>query len=199
MSRRERHEERFVFLAGALALDLVNTVLVDGGALVDTVATPEELAHWVAASPLDGAPSAIPPAVHARTLAIRHAVRAWVDAVVEGGPVPDATIETLNAVLAAGPGTELTRGPEGALRYGVRTDLDADPAVLPWLLADAGARLFAGDRLDRLRRCANHDTCVLVFLDTSRNRARRWCSMEVCGNRSKVAAHEARRRRSSSS
>jgi predicted RNA-binding Zn ribbon-like protein len=45
-----------------------------------------------------------------------------------------------------------------------------------------------------LRRCANHDTCVLMFLDTSRSHTRRWCSMELCGNRSKVAAHDARSR-----
>ncbi|MDD7942516.1 CGNR zinc finger domain-containing protein [Actinomycetospora lutea] len=73
-------------------------------------------------------------------------------------------------------------------------DLSADAGALPWLLADAGARLLTGTMTDRLRRCANHDACVLVFLDTSRNRARRWCSMEMCGNRSKVAAHESRAR-----
>jgi predicted RNA-binding Zn ribbon-like protein len=35
---------------------------------------------------------------------------------------------------------------------------------------------------------------VLLFLDTSRSHTRRWCSMEQCGNRSKVAAFNARSR-----
>jgi predicted RNA-binding Zn ribbon-like protein len=37
----------------------------------------------------------------------------------------------------------------------------------------------------RVRACES-DTCQWLFLDTSRNRSRRWCDMKVCGNRSKV-------------
>jgi predicted RNA-binding Zn ribbon-like protein len=40
----------------------------------------------------------------------------------------------------------------------------------------------------RIRKCAN-PRCVLYFRDTSRTGRRRWCSMAVCGNRMKVAAH----------
>ena len=36
-----------------------------------------------------------------------------------------------------------------------------------------------------LKKCSNHK-CCLYFVDTSRNHSRRWCSMEICGNRSKV-------------
>jgi predicted RNA-binding Zn ribbon-like protein len=34
--------------------------------------------------------------------------------------------------------------------------------------------------------------CTLIFADHTRRRARRWCSMAVCGNRAKQAAHRAR-------
>jgi predicted RNA-binding Zn ribbon-like protein len=37
--------------------------------------------------------------------------------------------------------------------------------------------------------------CTLLFLDRTRARARRWCSMAVCGNRAKQAAHRTRTRR----
>jgi len=113
---------------------------------------------------------------------------------VTDGAVPDSTVATVNAILRTGPGAELRRAADGELRRELRVDLHEDAALLPWLLADAGARLLVGDRAKLLRRCANHDTCVLVFLDTSRSRTRRWCSMELCGNRSKVAAHARRRR-----
>ena len=76
----------------------------------------------------------------------------------------------------------------------LRVDLGRDATPVPWLLADAAADLMAGDGMPRLRRCANHGMCVLLFLDTSRSHTRRWCSMELCGNRSKVAAHSARAR-----
>jgi predicted RNA-binding Zn ribbon-like protein len=41
---------------------------------------------------------------------------------------------------------------------------------------------------DRIRQ-GDDETCVLWFLDTSKNGRRRWCSMARCGNRAKVAAH----------
>jgi predicted RNA-binding Zn ribbon-like protein len=61
---------------------------------------------------------------------------------------------------------------------------------LDWLLAAvarSGAEIIAEGARARLRLCANPH-CGLFFYDDSRTRRRRWCSMAVCGNRSKVAA-----------
>jgi predicted RNA-binding Zn ribbon-like protein len=61
---------------------------------------------------------------------------------------------------------------------------------LDWLLAAvarSGAEIIAEGPRARLRLCANPH-CGLFFYDNSRTRRRRWCSMAVCGNRSKVAA-----------
>lgn len=52
----------------------------------------------------------------------------------------------------------------------------------------AAADLLISDLLPRLRECSGRD-CSRLFLDTSRNGSRRWCSMETCGNRSKVRRH----------
>ena len=46
---------------------------------------------------------------------------------------------------------------------------------------------------ERLRTCASA-TCADVFVDGSRNRSRRYCNPETCGNRANVAAYRARRR-----
>jgi predicted RNA-binding Zn ribbon-like protein len=65
-------------------------------------------------------------------------------------------------------------------------------------VARAMADLIARGAGDEIKRCAN-PRCFLYFLDRSRARRRRWCSMAVCGNRMKVAAHarrHGRRRRS---
>ncbi|MTH51874.1 CGNR zinc finger domain-containing protein [Bacillus mangrovi] len=40
--------------------------------------------------------------------------------------------------------------------------------------------------LERIRKC-NHEECKLYFVDTSKGGKRRWCSMELCGNRKKAA------------
>jgi|SRR5882724_1849980 len=39
--------------------------------------------------------------------------------------------------------------------------------------------------LDRIKECGADD-CGWMFLDTSKNRSRQWCSMQTCGNLSKV-------------
>jgi predicted RNA-binding Zn ribbon-like protein len=49
----------------------------------------------------------------------------------------------------------------------------------------------------RLKSCANA-TCGWVFYDRSKNRSGRWCSMEVCGNRTKTRAYRRRRQATSS-
>ena len=56
------------------------------------------------------------------------------------------------------------------------------------------ADLLTAPELARVRLCGGTD-CGWLFLDTSPNRGRRWCSMEACGNRAKARRHYARRRR----
>jgi len=67
----------------------------------------------------------------------------------------------------------------------------AASAVLSTIARDA-IEVLTGPTAGRLRECAAGD-CQLVFLDTSRPGARRWCSMERCGNRHKVRALRSRR------
>jgi predicted RNA-binding Zn ribbon-like protein len=54
-----------------------------------------------------------------------------------------------------------------------------------WPLARQSAELLVGGTLARVRECAADD-CRWLFLDTSKNRSRRWCDMKSCGNRAKV-------------
>jgi predicted RNA-binding Zn ribbon-like protein len=64
-----------------------------------------------------------------------------------------------------------------------------------WPVAHAATALLTSGDLDRLKLCAG---CHWVFLDSSRNHSRRWCTMEVCGTDEKkrryVAKRAARRR-----
>ena len=52
---------------------------------------------------------------------------------------------------------------------------------------DAAGLLTSKDRY-RVGKCMD-DKCGWLFLDTSRNRSRRWCSMKDCGNRAKARQH----------
>ena len=65
---------------------------------------------------------------------------------------------------------------------------EADAPVL--LIAQAAVDLLTRGEQPRLRRCAS-ETCRWLFLDTSKNRTRRWCDMKTCGNREKARRYSA--------
>ena len=71
-----------------------------------------------------------------------------------------------------------------------------DQPIHVWLGAYAAmglAMVVASEGFDRLKVCQG-DRCEDVFVDRSKNRSRRFCSAEVCGNRSSVAAYRKRQR-----
>ena len=65
------------------------------------------------------------------------------------------------------------------------------PADLRAPILDGAADLLSEQDTHRLRQC---EACVVYFFDTSKKGSRRWCSMNICGNKLKVAAYQRRRR-----
>jgi predicted RNA-binding Zn ribbon-like protein len=56
------------------------------------------------------------------------------------------------------------------------------------------AKLIWDEDFAQIKACEGR-RCTLLFADHTRGRARRWCSMAICGNRAKVAAHRKRPKR----
>ena len=73
-------------------------------------------------------------------------------------------------------GTRLRRAGAG-LRRTVTTD-HVGAGVLRLRIADAALALLTSDHAERLKSCP---ACGWFFVDTSKNRSRRWCSMSTCG------------------
>ncbi len=95
-------------------------------------------------------------------------------------------IEPVNEILRITEGHDELAAQDGIWKI----EFVAREGGLDWLLAAvarSGAEIAAEGARARLRLCANPH-CGLFFYDNSRTRRRRWCSMAVCGNRSKVAA-----------
>jgi predicted RNA-binding Zn ribbon-like protein len=67
-----------------------------------------------------------------------------------------------------------------------------DPEAFWALIAEAVVSLFADTDHSRMRKCP---LCVVHFLDTSKKGSRRWCSMNICGNKVKVARYQRRKRK----
>jgi predicted RNA-binding Zn ribbon-like protein len=99
-------------------------------------------------------------------------------------------VAELNRLMAAHP--MLTRMKENGRVASTEVWFETrEPQNLLAPLAYSAVRLFADVDRKRVRKCGQ---CVLHFYDTSKKGTRRWCSMELCGNRKKVAAYAARRR-----
>jgi predicted RNA-binding Zn ribbon-like protein len=69
-----------------------------------------------------------------------------------------------------------------------RTALDR----MLWPIALSAAELLTSADLARVRQCGG---CDWLFVDTSRNHLRRWCSMSACGNRAKARRFMERKRK----
>lgn len=190
--------------AGSLPLDFANTLdnradpapeehLPDYAALLTfalatgTISSEQHaaLAALATADP-DGARR-----VHADALAVREAIFRVFAALADERLPADADLATLNrahAEAAAHGGVAAVGAGE---RFSWRWDETPNLARPLWPLVRAAVELLLGGDLHRVRECAADD-CRWLFLDTTRNRSRRWCSMQTCGNRAKV--HEFRRR-----
>jgi len=125
-------------------------------------------------------------------------LRAPLRAVIEAGEAhggEDEVVARAGALVArAGEAPMLTRDDAGRWRWTVAPRPDATLADRLALLTGVG--LLAVLRVldaERFRDCAAAD-CSGVFVDTSRAGRRRYCMPDLCGNRTHVAAHRARRR-----
>jgi predicted RNA-binding Zn ribbon-like protein len=61
-----------------------------------------------------------------------------------------------------------------------------------WPVTQSAVDLLSSDQRDRVGQCGDDRGCGFLFLDTSRNHSRRWCSMDSCGNRAKASRHYSR-------
>jgi predicted RNA-binding Zn ribbon-like protein len=132
-------------------------------------------------------------AVYERAIATREALYGVFSSVARGAEPPAADLGALNAALGAA--TAPTRlVPMGT---GFRRDwLDAKDD-LGWLLhpiVRSAADLLTSPELARLKECPGSPGkgCNFLFVDTTKNRGRRWCSGSSCGNRARLHRHYAR-------
>jgi predicted RNA-binding Zn ribbon-like protein len=154
----------------------------------DELATPAELADWLAGQGLISAGTPAGDADLREAHALRDALRgALASRTGQGWKGLAGANQTL-----AGLSLRVELGADGTPRLRPVAG-GAAPAALSRLAAGAAAAAADGS-WPRLKMCAAPD-CRWVFHDTSRNGLGRWCSMRVCGNRGKTRAYRQRHRR----
>ncbi len=199
-------------LLGNLCLDFINTLddrfsdkpkelLADYSDLAKFgeeagVLTPAQYKYFLENAPLKGDDSE-------RALRsarkLREALYKIFRALMNHQPAPQAAMDTLNAKIHdAALHSQLvqTETASGARACEWRfDDLTSSFEGILWPITRAAADLLASPNLELVRACSS-PTCQWLFLDTSKNHRRRWCSMRLCGNRAKVKDFYARKRES---
>jgi predicted RNA-binding Zn ribbon-like protein len=194
-----------IVVAGHPALDLLNTVASPAGEPVEFLADGAALVRWLVASGLLDAAGGSRvarrfarselDAAARRVVGLREWLRPLVRRAAETGAarLSPSELHRLNAALA-GAARVASLVPSGR-GYAVGRALRWEsPDALLVLVAEAIADLVATARFALVRECAGPG-CTLWFLDRTKAHRRQWCSMAVCGNRAKVAAHRRRARR----
>jgi predicted RNA-binding Zn ribbon-like protein len=129
----------------------------------------------------------------AEAIGLREATYRAFAAIAHGG-IPDAAdLRVLQRAYAeAMAHASLLSGP-------VRFDWTWDDQAVEldrawWPMARSAVELATAGPLDRVKQCAGSSGCGFLFFDTSKNRVRRWCSMDECGWQEKARLQTARRR-----
>jgi predicted RNA-binding Zn ribbon-like protein len=123
----------------------------------------------------------------AQVLQLRETIRAMLGAMASKRSLRAQWVAEVNQALASGAGASRLLRQDTGWRLGLSPG-PAGPLRVLTPIARAIADLVVSGQSVEIRKCAN-PRCVLYFRDRSRTRRRRWCSMAVCGNRMKVAAH----------
>jgi predicted RNA-binding Zn ribbon-like protein len=201
-----QHRPPAIFVAGSLGLDFLNSIATPVDRPVDWLDSGDGLLRWLAqaklvpADALDELKARATPGELDKVAGQARALREWFRSFVRkhmGRPLAPKAFREL------GPLNRLLERDEAFSRISRQRHSDGDrlelrvmrrwrsPESLLLPIGEALAKFVCEEDFTDLKACEGH-SCTLVFADHTRRRARRWCSMAICGNRAKQAAHRNR-------
>ncbi|MGB6756876.1 MAG: ABATE domain-containing protein [Xanthobacteraceae bacterium] len=199
-----QHRPPAIFIADSLGLDFLNSIATPVDTPVDWLDSGDGLLKWLAQAKL--VPVNALNALKARAMPDEldkiadqvRALREWFRGFVRkhmGRPLPPKALRELgplNRILGRDEAfSQISRDGDGdrlELRV-MRRWRSPESLLLP--IGEILARFVCDEDFTHVKACEGH-SCTLVFADHTRRRARRWCSMAICGNRTKQAAHRNR-------
>jgi predicted RNA-binding Zn ribbon-like protein len=192
-------------IGSELAFDFANTCTgLDGSHYIEHLRTPAHVVAWSrhakVLTPADGA--TIAESITAapergaelldRALALRHVIFAIGSAIAHGRPPAEADTDAL-ARIHAGCVARARLTPYAANFAWSWNPADGLVEAILGPVTLSALTLLAQADVSRIKQCGG-EHCGWLFFDTTKNKRRRWCEMEVCGNRAKQKAHRARAR-----
>ena len=201
-----QHRPPAIFIADSLGLDFLNSIATPLDTPVDWLDSGDGLVRWLAQAKLvpvdalDELRARALPGELDKIAAQARALREWFRRFVRkhmGRPLPPEALKEL------APLNKLLGRDETFIQISRHRERDGDrfelrvvrrwrsPNSLLLPIGEALAKFVCEENFARVKACEGH-SCTLVFADHTRSRARRWCSMAICGNRAKQAAHRNR-------
>jgi predicted RNA-binding Zn ribbon-like protein len=190
----------FLSLGAHPAIDFANTFVPPPGLDIEFLLSWQDVIDWLNEAKLSNGQNLDVPesdASHALETVrnLRHAWRTTLEQIITGHDVQPQFVKQLNRILCLDTFSE-TLDVEGKKSFHLhrsRSLLKGKHLALA-ILARSIAEFLITAEFKYLRRCANTDSCALVFYDTTKNHRRQWCSNSMCGNRYKVAQFRQRQR-----
>ena len=183
-------EKEFVYRAGELALDYINTQIKVRNIPVDLLESGKDLEQWWREIQEKYRPRAVATPegsqqIDAQMLAemkeYRAALRRIFSRIVAGEKPEPVDLDVLNEVLASGHEfVKLNETGEFEIGYQVEGE---GVATIKFEIARSALTILTGKSLDRLHQCQN-ERCILYFYDSTKSATRHWCS-QSCMNRSR--------------
>lgn len=189
--------DKFLFVAGNLSVNFVNTEIVENGQQKDLLEDFNDFASWAAAADLVEKTEAETLLNNwnkreevrdffAEVLDFRGVLREMIVGLTNGKTVTKSAITQINRRLENQNATVELRKTKKGFEKLFRADYE-NPLQFLAPIAESTADLLCYGDLSLVKKCENPE-CVLYFYDTTKNHSRRWCSMKGCGNRAKAAA-----------
>ncbi|WP_050423368.1 CGNR zinc finger domain-containing protein [Bradyrhizobium tropiciagri] len=195
-----------MFIADSLGLDFINSIATPVDTPVDWIADGDGLLRWLAQAKL--VPSDVLDELKARATPGElddvadqaRDLREWFRGFVRkhmGKPLQPRALkelEPLNRLLESDQAFSRIvphrhDDHDGFALERTRRWRSAETLLLP--IGEAMAKVVCEESFSDIKACEG-PACTLMFADHTRARARRWCSMAICGNRAKQAAHRSR-------
>jgi predicted RNA-binding Zn ribbon-like protein len=193
----------FQLVAGHVALDFVNTLdyRYDPDRLIDLLPSYERFLAFCRQSEvistaqtrklLEGWREAESRRILKEVVELREALYFLILSTVHGRSPEELHLRTLNRFLSEAPAVDkVTWQKRGFIRSS--HDITGRRNGPLRQIVDAGVALITSSDIYTVRECGEK-TCRWFFLDRSRNHSRRWCDMQLCGNRSKAKRFYARK------
>lgn len=195
-------QQRFLFVGNHRCLDFINTEMIVRGNLTDLLGGHEDLVAWLVQAKIVGASQAAvvmkqwsredQRQLFEQTISFRTTLRNLAERIVAHRRIPSSTVASINHLLSGYPGFSQLVYAKGRFERQFRSQAAQKDGLLAQL-AEAASELLCSGNLSLVKKCRN-PACILYFYDTTKNHTRNWCSMQLCGNRLKVAAHYQRKR-----